>query len=597
MKSLIQLHLSLLRNVGAHCSIDITRDVETTSRRYEEEGDGYLTITLPRFAKALEKGLAQGYWPAHDVAPTWHHVKGLPSYLSGFLSRIFDKRTGVILETPDAECIWAVRQFCYLTHKIEMPCTPERVQAALDQFVSTDRSLLGLPSRIEPTRLERFAKVSQRLFGRMFQECDRKIAHWELVPKHGPGAVAERLSQEERRMYAYWTERLQTVFPDWRYTTNLPQKVRTHAVPITDELPVRVVDVPKTQSTPRIIAIEPSAMQYAQQGLKREFYEMIGRGSLSKILGFQDQERNRKMAKLASETESLATLDLSEASDRVHWFLVYTMLRPYPHLWEFVWATRSHRAEVSGYGVMPLQKFASMGSALTFPIEAMVFTTLVTCGIEQTEHRSLSASQLQGRVSVYGDDLIIPTDAIDHVVDWLEHFGAKVNRSKSFWTGGFRESCGAEYYRGHDVSVIRARSELPSSRDDAANIAGLVDLRNRAYKAGLWSFTADLDAALEPFIKLPVASATQDNADAFLHRSTFLKYIRVGSRWNADLQRDERKVPVLIPRATSYKLDGESGLLEWFHDALRRDDLVDRFDSKERASSFSIKRRWVCATI
>jgi hypothetical protein len=338
-------------------------------------------------------------------------------------------------------------------------------------------------------------------------------------------------------------------------------------------------------------------MQYAQQGLKRELYELIGRGPLSKVLGFQDQTRNRALAQQASITGDLATLDLSEASDRVHWFLVKSILEPYPHLWDFVWNTRSHRADVNGWGVIPLQKFASMGSALTFPLEAIIFTILATAGVEQTDHRQYTPRQLAGRVSVYGDDIIIPTRATVCVIDWLEHFGARVNRNKSFWNGKFRESCGAEFYNGIDISIERVRHELPSSRTDAAEIAALIDLRNRVYKAGLWDFVSDLDESLESLIRLPLASATLEGTDAYLHRSTFLSIPSDWTRYNPDLQRTERRVPVLIGRGTSYRIDGEAGLLEWFHDALRRDDLVDRYDSKERASSFIIKRRWVCATV
>ncbi len=596
MKSLLTLHLSVLRNAGQICSIDIARDVLTTQRRYEEEGDGYFTIVLPRFGKALERGLEQGMWPAQVVAPTWVHHRGLPAYLRGFLSRIFDEH-GSLLADPDVQSIWAVRQFCFLTHKIERPCTPERERAAFDQFVATDRSLLGLPGRIDPERLETFRKVSRRLFGRVFQECDRKVASWELIPKHGPGAVAEHASQKDRRNYSYWHDRVEAVFPYWRYTSNSVYQSSPMSVPISDEQPVRVVSVPKTQSTPRIIAIEPDAMQYAQQGLKRELYEMIGRGPLNKILGFQDQDRNRRMAESSSTSGLLATLDLSEASDRVHWFLIYEMLKPFPHLWEFVNATRSFRADVPFHGVLPLQKFASMGSALTFPLEAIVFTTLAVAGLEQTENRRFQPGQLAGRVSVYGDDIIVPVGAIDHVIDWLEHFGAVVNRGKSFWNGKFRESCGAEYYDGTDVSVVRLRSELPSSRDDAAEIAALVDFRNRAYLAGLWHVVMEVDEGLDSFVRLPYASAISRTADAYLHRSTFLPLNQQPTRYNRELQREERRVPVLVPQSDSYRVEGEAGLLEWFHDALRRGDLVDRFDSKERSTSFNIKRRWMCATI
>jgi hypothetical protein len=595
MKSLLTLHLLVLENLGQLCSIDISRDVSSITKRYEEEGDGYLTIVLPRLGKALERGLELGTWPAQDVHQTWVHHRGLPALLRGFLRRIFDEH-GSLLAEPDAECIWAVRQFCYLTHKIERACSPEREAQAFEQFVATDRSLLGLPGRLDRERLETFKKISNRLFGSIFQKADLAIANWDLVPKHGPGATAERASQLEKRDYAYWTERLDTVFPYWRYTRNLPYQEAPMAVPMSDELPVRVVSVPKTQSTPRIIAIEPSSMQYAQQGLKRVFYEEIGRGPLSRVLGFRDQERNRDMALDASAFRTHGTLDLSEASDRVHWFLVKAMFERYPHLWEFAWATRSHRADVPLEGVIPLQKFASMGSALTFPIEAMVFTTLVVAGVEQAKNRRFQPRDLPGVVSVYGDDLIVPIDAIDHVIDWLEHFGAKVNRSKSFWNGKFRESCGAEYYDGHDVSVVRLRSELPSSRDDAAEIAALVDFRNRALGIGLWNVVTAIDEELESFIRLPYSNVTSTARHAFLHRATFLPVRpEKESKWNPDLQRLERRVPVLVGRAAKYRPDGEAGLLEWFHDVLRRDDLVDRYDSQERATSFSIQRRGTCA--
>ncbi len=593
MKSLSTLHQSVLRNLGRYCSIDITRDLKTAADRCEEEGESFLTITLPQLAKALERGLDTGFWPAQEVNGLFRHHRGLPAFMRGFLSRIFDEHDGSLLATPDAECIWAVRQFCYLTHKVERPCTPLRERQAFAQFVATDDSLYGLPGRIDPGRLETYRRISRRLFGRVFQECDRKIANWELIPKHGPGAVAERASQKERRSYSYWHDRLESVFPYWRYTANAVYQRTDHIVPISEEQPVRVVSVPKTQSTPRIIAIEPAVMQYAQQGLKRELYELIGRGPLKDVLGFQDQTRNRVLAHEASIKGHLGTLDLSEASDRVHWFLIRELFRDYPHLWEFVWAARSHMADVPFHGVLPLQKFASMGSALTFPLEAIVFTILAVAGVEQAQGRRLQLRDLPGVVSVYGDDIIVPTDSIDHVIGWLEHFGAKVNQRKSFWNGKFRESCGAEFYDGTDVSVVRLRSELPSSRDDAAEIAALVDFRNRAFTAGLWDVVTEVDEELDSLIRLPYSRADSEERNAYLHRATFLPVRRTDTRWAPDLQRDERRVPVLVPKADSYTADGEAGLLEWFHDALRRDDLVDRFASKERSTSFSIKRRWV----
>jgi hypothetical protein len=594
MKSLLILHLSVLDNLGRQCSIDTARDALSITERCEDEGDSYLTITLPKFSKALEKGLEDGFWPKRGEVSNWKMHRGLPVFLRGFLLRVFDQ-DGQLLSNPDPDAIRSIRQIFLLSNKVEIECSQDRIKAAFSQFVETDRELIGLPGRIDPTRMKKFMHVSDRLFGNMFDYLETKVANFELVPKHGPGAVSEKISQKEKRDYAYWTQELDSSFPMWRYTSNLPV-YRPQNVPVTrtDELPVRVVSVPKTQSTPRIIAIEPSAMQYAQQGLKREIYEYIGRGPLDKILGFRDQTRNRILAERASVSKKLGTLDLSEASDRVHWYLIERMLHRWPHLWSFVWSTRSYRAEVPFEGVIPLQKFASMGSALTFPLEAMVFTILAVCGMrEQGVVRKISPSTLVDRLSVYGDDIIVPVRSIDPVIDWLEHFGAKVNRHKSFWKGSFRESCGAEFYNGHDVSIVRLRSELPSSQDDAAAVAALIDFRNRAYLAGLWGVVRDIDKGLDSLKDVPHVNLSQsDSASSVLHFSTVLPSKLGRIRFNADYQSYETKTLALVPRSRSYRVDGEAGLLEWFHDSLRRGDFVDLYDSKERASSFSLQRRW-----
>ncbi|DAD50811.1 RNA-directed RNA polymerase [ssRNA phage SRR5466369_2] len=596
MKSLLTLHNLVLASVGQHCSIGIDRDVSYLSVRWEDEGDSFLTITLPRFAKALERGLETGQWPGHEPLG-FKRNGGLPAFMRGFLTRIFGK-DGRILDDPDVECVWAVRQVCYLSHKIERDCTPERERAAFSQFVRTDGELIGLPGRIDRGKLLSFERTADRLFGDLFSMLDRKIAHYELVPKHGPGAVAERKSQLEKRSYDYWTERLESVFPYWRYTRNTGYAASDLPIPTDTEIPVRVVSVPKTQATPRIIAIEPSSVQYAQQGLKREIYEWIGKHTLGSVLGFQDQSRNQMLACEASISGSHGTLDLSEASDRVHWFLVWRMVHRWPHLWDFLRATRSYRAQVPGEGIIPLQKFASMGSALTFPLEAMIFTILSLCGIEDSRSTKLRTRDLPGVLSVYGDDIIVPVDTVGAVVDWLEHFGAKVNRAKSFWNGKFRESCGAEYYRGTDVSVVRLRQDLPRSQRDAAELASLVDFRNRCYRAGLWVLIPQLDEELESLIRLPLSNVLPTDLELgrftpYLARETFLPHHPVVWRVNHDYQVKERRVPYLSPRSESYVVDGEAGLLEWFHDSIRQSDLRDRYDSKERSSTFNIKRRWV----
>jgi len=91
-----------------------------------------------------------------------------------------------------------------------------------------------------------------------------------------------------------------------------------------------------------------------------------------------------------------------------------------------------------------LEKFSSMGNAYTFELESLLFWSVAMCCCE---HLSVET----GSVCVYGDDIVIPVEAYDLLVEVLTHLGLLVNSKKSYKEGPFRESCGADYYRGFDI--------------------------------------------------------------------------------------------------------------------------------------------------
>jgi len=279
------------------------------------------------------------------------------------------------------------------------------------------------------------------------------------------------------------------------------------------EIPVRVITVPKTLKTPRIIGVEPTAMQYSQQALAYSILTALMRVDyLRAMLGFSDQTPNQEMAREGSLYGELATLDLSEASDRVSNQHVRALTSNHVHLHGAVDACRSRKADVDGFGVLRLAKFASMGSALCFPMEAMVFLTMIFLGIEQELNTSLSRRTIKsfiGRVRVYGDDIIVPVEYVHSVIRSLESFGIRVNSGKSFWNGKFRESCGKEYYDGHDVSITRVRQVFPTKRTHATEVISIVSLRNQLYWAGYWQTCRWLDKEIEEVIKyFPVVLPT-----------------------------------------------------------------------------------------
>jgi hypothetical protein len=600
MKSLTTLWNVLANEMASRCSTSTTKDINTVLVRSEHEGISFLTITLPTFGKDFQYCLDQGFVVPKSFSSFKKVGSCLPSFLRGFTEQVFDHGTGVLLDEPDIESIYAVRQLTLIFSKILLPCTPERERKAMLDYVQCDAEVELVASCLPDSDFSEFSRMAQLLFSDLFSELDRKIWNREIVPKHGPGAVAERLTSNGKYQSRYWTTRLEEIFHvgDFLYPSPrfLFQDEDLDGIDLREpgsELPSRVISVPKTQKTPRIIAIEPTALQYVQQGILEAIMHNIHSGFLDGFIGTRSQEPNQLLAKSGSLSGDLATLDLSEASDRVSSKLVEALMPNNRLSREGIFACRSQRASVPGNGIISLSKFASMGSALCFPIEAMVFLTICFLGIEKEQgHRFAKKEEILsflGQVRIYGDDIIIPVEYVHTVVDLLEHFGARVGRSKSFWNGLFRESCGKEFYNGHDVSIVKVRREFPSHRQCAAEVVSLVELRNQFYMTGNWATASWLDGKIHGILQyFPCVEPTS----SALGRHSFLGY--VSEKEDEHLHRPLVKAHVLSSKSPRDSLDGSGALLKYF---LKR-GVRPSFDEShlERAGrprNVYIKTRWV----
>ena len=509
MKSPMSLWEAVAKDLGDKCRACTARDVETVARRVEGEGISFLTITLPAFAKDFDEALDQGKVD-HTQFAGFRFLRGTPRFLGGFLDLIFDRGDGVLLDDPSIDAIFAVRQLTRLFSKIELPCSYERERAAFDAYIKTEEDVRQAELEWSPDCIQDFSRVSRLLFGRVFSIVDFRHGTNSLVPKHGPGATADRLLGNEKFDLSEWHWRLEHggfhsvdyLLPSPRFWKNLDRV--TFSEPGA-ERPARVISVPKTLSTPRIIAIEPACMQYTQQAVAEALCDELESDSIGGLfVSFSDQEPNRELARKGSVDGSLATLDLSEASDRVSNLLVEYLLHGYTHLRDAVQACRSLKADVPHHGEKTLVKFASMGSALTFPMEAIVFTTVAFMAIEKELGHRLTVNDVKsfdGQVRVFGDDIIVPQAYAHSVMSHLELFGFKVNQHKSFWTGNFRESCGKEYFRGHDVSIVKLRRVAPSSLKDAQEVISWVSFRNQLSDAGFSSALIPIDSFLDRILK------------------------------------------------------------------------------------------------
>lgn len=202
----------------------------------------------------------------------------------------------------------------------------------------------------------------------------------------------------------------------------------------------RFTTVPKDCTKDRGIAVEPSINVFYQLGAGRAIRHALRRFGIDLTNG---QDTHKRVACEASIRGHLATLDLSNASDTVCINLVKLIL---PTMWyETLDDLRSKRTEFRDKWHL-LEKFSSMGNGFTFELETLIFLCLALA-CDPTGQKLVPGDN----VFVYGDDIIVPTECSQAVVAALEFFGFSLNKTKSFVSGPFRESCGGDFFDGVDV--------------------------------------------------------------------------------------------------------------------------------------------------
>jgi len=428
----------------------------------------------------------------------------------------------------------------------------------------------------------------------------------QIIPTHGPGATRERILGNQKWRFRRWHQRLEDVgmsFTRFVYNRKMyfdeEGRVRIEGqapefVKPGDEEPVRVVFVPKTLKSPRVIAVEPVCMQFAQQGLGRLLVREVETSRLTAgHVNFRDQSINQALAQDALGHGNYATVDMSDASDRVALVHVHALLAAVPKFRTWVMAARSTRAQLPNGELVHLSKFASMGSALCFPMEALVFFTsiiasrLCRAGIRPTPR---SVHSFGRDVYVYGDDLIVPTDEASTICDDLESLGFKVNRRKSFWTGKFRESCGSDCYDNEKVTPVYLRRDLPTSRAESSGILSAVSTANQLHSAGYWKTAAAIREAVEELTgRLPQVHANSP-AIGWNHHSEVVP----PRRWNAELQRVEIRALVPVSPKHADPIDGSPALAKCFR-IIGKELPIDPEHLERSVIPYGVtlKRRWV----
>jgi hypothetical protein len=336
---------------------------------------------------------------------------------------------------------------------------------------------------------------------------------------HGPGASAGLTRRES--------------FPDSKFDRLFKSQLLLYAgfpvqdLPSVQEAVADVVFVPKSFDSLRTICKVPAGYMFWQQGIQRQLYAYVDK-NLSRHILFSDQAKSGRMALRGSRDGSYYTIDLTAASDTISWDLVKRVFRR-TSLLRILYATRSKLYRLPDGTTLVPKKSDPMGSALTFPIESLLFAAICeSCKVVE-----------KPRFRVFGDDIVCHHRDIPYekLVSKLQRFGFKVNTTKSYHTGPFREACGLEAYGGQVVTPIRLSRQFRGLTVSPATLDGLRELANALFWRGYkYSRLLILDAVI-PHFGENLCFGFEEVGGRWL--SFCPTNYRLRLRWNSLLQRTE----------------------------------------------------------
>jgi hypothetical protein len=544
------------------------RDAVTIRARTASEGISFLTKTLPKLGKAFDLSLEMH---SFDIPVEFKKLKGdmnIPVFLQGLFKECV-RSDGSWNPLPGV--VKDIRQVCFLAYKLELPYSDEDEKRVIDSFLSTEaeisnRQLTADLPLITETRL-------------IIEEVLRDFDPREITPRHGPGAVATGEKLEQKWKFSRLFNAIHQEFPYYSYFIaggaqelsdrfdwylNLERQIAGQA---------KVVLVPKDSRGPRLISCEPLEYQWIQQGVGRSLMRHLEANYLTHgRVNFIDQSINANLARESSLTQDFATLDMKDASDRVS--LDHIDLLFPERVRRALLAVRSVATQLPDGSVVPLHKHAPMGSALCFPVEALVFWAICVAAIRQT--RDLTVKQAARLVYVYGDDIIVPTAYFESAVESLNSFNLLVNVSKSFKNGFFRESCGMDAYKGVPVTPTRLRTVWSGKPGDGIAFTSYVETANSFSRNGYSQTAQFLFKTVEStYGRLPWGSPDAGYPCRNCHSGykALILNIELGLpiRWNAHTNVPEVKAVFLRGKKRASTLDGWPRVLRGITSHITRD--------------------------
>ena len=251
----------------------------------------------------------------------------------------------------------------------------------------------------------------------------------------------------------------------------------------------KVTFVPKTADTLRSIAVEPLMNIYLQKGVGKAIRQRLRRDGLDLT---DSWKKNQSLALEGSVLDNYATVDLSMASDTISVELVRELLPP--DWFDLLNSLRCTHG-LKDKQLFRWEKFSSNGNGFTFELETLIFRAIAMA------QREITAPNDKLDIVVFGDDIICSNSFSAQLCISLHHCGFITNYDKTYHHGPFRESCGKDYFKGHNVRPIFIKRKLETDRDLIFLLNSLRSVKDLWASSGFDSLCTWLNRQLHPTVR------------------------------------------------------------------------------------------------
>lgn len=507
-----------------------TKSLENTLKQVQSrirfEGISFLTKTLPKIGKALDKALACERPFTAIATVTAKSLKSdseLPILMEEFSERVFDK-SGAVLNEPCVLSIGILRQFYYLFYKYELPYSVDQEQQVISKFIKTESDLSTSDEQIR--RAAESVEWNIRK-GIMYpRQCDvqntKLNCYFEMKP----------YDQRDGTSRDFWFENQEDILEASKSLIDdrelhkrfLRSRILRRARRLLERVfrGFELKDI-CPQHGPGAVATKQTLWEKYQwtnvsHRLRRHFpldeFFFVNLDHVcdcvSDLEKITDKDLPAKVILVPKDSRGPRLISCEPVD--FQWIQQGIMRKLVKHV-ETHFLTRENvfftnqepnrggalaGSATGRYATLDLNEASDRISTelvkSLFP--SHVFDVLQDCRTRSTKlpngrvinlnkfapmgsalcfpllaltvwailAAGASDKHTRERIFVYGDDVIVPTAHAENAIEQLELFGLKVNRDKSCTKGFFRESCGMDAYKGYNVTPVRFRTVWSSVR-------------------------------------------------------------------------------------------------------------------------------------